>query len=70
MIEITKELANELAKLKDVGYYGDFGAAIGDAQFVLHYIKKNEKVYLSHISEYSHNCPGGLLIRFIGEKIK
>lgn len=63
MITINKQIADAIFELKhrdSVGIYDtDFGAVIGDAQFIIVYDKG--KIYLAHISEFDRD---GVCVRF------
>ena len=53
MIEITTEIAKSLSKLPNTANHSIHASIIDDkTQFVIHY--GNNKVYLTHISEYEH----------------
>jgi hypothetical protein len=57
MIMITEEIENLLSQILGVGYYSEFGAVIGDAEFVIYY-KDNDETntpYLAHISEFEQD---------------
>lgn len=54
MIKITKKIAKQLDKLELVGgFFEEFGAFIGDSEFILYY-KKNG-IYLAHVSEFEQS---------------
>lgn len=64
MIKINKEVEEILLKnLEDkLGHYSEFGAVIGDCEFVLVY--KSYEIYLAHISEFRQK---GIFVRLKNE---
>ena len=52
MIKITMALAKELAKIKNVGHTSEFGAVVGDSEFIIYYKDNDKQPYLAHISEF------------------
>ena len=53
MIKISTKLAKELYELDGIGaYFEDFGAVVGDSDFVIYYNSSNQ-IYLCHISEFN-----------------
>ena len=60
MIKISSKLEEYILKTipDKVGHYSEFGAVIGDNEFVLVY--KEGNVYLSHISEFEQD---GIFVR-------
>jgi len=66
MIKITQEIEDKLVnscnspgKL-NVGVLYEFGAVIGDAEFIIYYDDNNNGPFLAHISEFEQQ---GCLIR-------
>jgi hypothetical protein len=62
MIKISKELADLISSttMKGFGIVTEYGAVVGDAEFII-YFKDNEDIpYLAHISEFEQD---GLCIR-------
>jgi hypothetical protein len=55
MIKITKEISNLLSETGNVGIFCDFGAVIGNAEFVIFYKDDSNDVYLAHISEFEQD---------------
>ena len=52
MIKITMALAKELAKIKNVGHTSEFGAVVGDSEFIIYYKDTDDQPYLAHISAF------------------
>jgi hypothetical protein len=68
MIKITKEIADLLIENYDqdeLGFFTDFGAIIGDAEFIIYYKDDSDIPYLTHISEFEQD---GFLIRLKDKK--
>jgi hypothetical protein len=62
MIKITQEIEALLTSLDDneVGFFGPFGAAIGDCEFVIYYDDNRNGPYLAHVSEFEID---GILVK-------
>lgn len=61
MIKLTKELASKLQlDLEDIGYTNEFGAVVGNHEFIIYYADGSDIPYLAHISEFEQI---GILIR-------
>jgi hypothetical protein len=65
MIKITKKIAKLLTEISDMGYFSEFGALIGDAEFVIYYKDGEDIPYLAHISEFEQD---GCFIRLKDKK--
>lgn len=55
MIKVTEQLEKLLIETNEVGHFSEFGAVIGDDQFVLYYPEGSNDVFLAHISEFEQN---------------
>jgi hypothetical protein len=64
MIRITHEIADKLSEEcmsgEKLGCVTEFGAVIGDAEFVLYYPDDGPDVFLAHVSEFEQQ---GVCIR-------
>jgi hypothetical protein len=65
MIEISSKLEQYIMKIMPdkIGHFSEFGAVIGDSEFVLVYEGYN--IYLAHISEFEQD---GILVRLKEKK--
>ena len=52
MLKITDELAETLLDVPNIGFFGHFGAVIGDAEFIVCYKNGDSTPYLAHVSEF------------------
>lgn len=60
MIKISKQVEKLLSKTDGVGHYSEFGAIIGEDQFVLYYPENSSDIFLAHISEFEQE---GFLVK-------
>lgn len=60
MIKITEEIEKLLIENNGVGHYSEFGAVIGECEFVIYYPENSNDIFLSHISEFEQS---GFLIK-------
>jgi len=62
MIKITQEIEILLTSLDDnnVGFFGPFGAAIGNCKFIIYYDDNSHGPFLAHISEFEID---GILVK-------
>ena len=60
MLKINDELEQLLSKISGVGHFSEFGAIIGDDEFVLYYSENNNEIFLAHISEFEQD---GVLVK-------
>lgn len=61
MVKISLDLANILSKENWLGNFSEYGACIGDNEFVLVYGEGDDDgIYLAHISEFEQD---GIFIR-------
>lgn len=60
MIKITEELADQIGTGEGFGHVSEFGAVIGNAEFIIYFPDNSTDVYLAHISEFEQE---GFLVR-------
>ena len=60
MIELPIKIASVLCEVEGIGYYSEFGAVVGDSEFIVYFEEDNETPFLAHISEFEQD---GILIR-------
>ena len=60
MLKINKKLEKLLSEIEGVGYFSEFGAIIGNDEFVLYYSENNNEIFLAHISEFEQD---GVLVK-------
>jgi hypothetical protein len=62
MIKINKKIVDLLLDLdfSNVGYCSEYGAVIGDAEFIVYYNDGEDIPYLAHISEFEVS---GILVK-------
>ena len=55
MLKINKKLEKLLSEIEGVGYFSEFGAVIGDDEFVLYHPENIDEIFLAHISEFKQS---------------
>lgn len=52
MVKITEAIATLLSEINGIGYFGSFGAVIGEDEFIIYYPDDGNDAYLAHSSEF------------------
>ena len=60
MIKLDPKIASLLCEITGVGYFCDYGAIIGNAEFIIYFKDGSDIPYLAHITEFEQD---GILIK-------